>query len=153
MDTGQPPASVTDDRGRVFTLHLPWWRWLVPAGPWYWSVPVWRLRLLQTLSVLLLMASAALVAALLGWIRGVAWFFPAAAVLTVAQVLAERWAIGPLRGRLASDPRSCVRPGHCGACGYPLARLAKEPDGCTICPECGATWRRHEVAAPGMVPR
>lgn len=30
---------------------------------------------------------------------------------------------------------------RCVACGYSLARLPKEPDDCTVCPECGAAWR------------
>lgn len=29
----------------------------------------------------------------------------------------------------------------CLACGYSLKNLPIEPDGCTICPECGAAWR------------
>lgn len=28
----------------------------------------------------------------------------------------------------------------CGACRYPLTNAA-DPDGCTICPECGAAWK------------
>ncbi|MBY0112663.1 MAG: hypothetical protein K2Y21_07570 [Phycisphaerales bacterium] len=28
----------------------------------------------------------------------------------------------------------------CGACRYPMAHAA-DPDGCTVCPECGAAWR------------
>lgn len=29
----------------------------------------------------------------------------------------------------------------CLICRYSLERLHVEPDGCTICPECGAAWR------------
>ncbi len=29
----------------------------------------------------------------------------------------------------------------CASCGYSLQRLSPEPDGCTVCPECGAAWR------------
>jgi hypothetical protein len=28
----------------------------------------------------------------------------------------------------------------CACCSYDLADLKPEPDGCTICPECGAAW-------------
>jgi hypothetical protein len=28
----------------------------------------------------------------------------------------------------------------CGACRYPLTN-APDPDGCTVCPECGAAWK------------
>jgi hypothetical protein len=31
--------------------------------------------------------------------------------------------------------------GHCASCGYELAQLPPEDDGCTVCPECGAAWR------------
>jgi hypothetical protein len=31
--------------------------------------------------------------------------------------------------------------GLCYACGYDLADLHPEADGCTVCPECGAAWR------------
>jgi len=30
---------------------------------------------------------------------------------------------------------------ECLVCAYPLADLESEPDGCTVCPECGAAWR------------
>lgn len=30
---------------------------------------------------------------------------------------------------------------ECLVCAYPLAELESEPDGCTVCPECGAVWR------------
>ncbi len=33
------------------------------------------------------------------------------------------------------------RAGLCAACGYALAGLASDLDGCTVCPECGAAWR------------
>ncbi len=31
--------------------------------------------------------------------------------------------------------------GHCPACAYQIYDVAPEPDGCTVCPECGAAWR------------
>jgi hypothetical protein len=34
--------------------------------------------------------------------------------------------------------------GRCPSCGYELAQLPIEPDGCVVCPECGAAWRRME---------
>jgi hypothetical protein len=34
-----------------------------------------------------------------------------------------------------------VRVGRCGACGYELAGVAAEGDGCRVCAECGAAWR------------
>lgn len=49
------------------------------------------------------------------------------------------WFVGYLRVRRSRARR---RPGHCAACNYSLLGLAREPDGCRICPECGAAWRR-----------
>jgi hypothetical protein len=37
--------------------------------------------------------------------------------------------------------------GWCGACGYPLQGLPVGNDGCVVCPECGAAWRR--APSPG----
>jgi len=30
--------------------------------------------------------------------------------------------------------------GFCAACGYGLGEVEAEPDGCRVCPECGAAW-------------
>lgn len=38
------------------------------------------------------------------------------------------------RSALAADAHLCA------ACGYALKGLAPDPDGCTVCPECGAAW-------------
>jgi hypothetical protein len=34
-----------------------------------------------------------------------------------------------------------MNQGRCKACAFSLAGLNPEPDGCTLCPECGAAWR------------
>ncbi|MEM1071826.1 MAG: hypothetical protein AAGB48_03840 [Planctomycetota bacterium] len=34
-----------------------------------------------------------------------------------------------------SDPTKCM------SCGYGLRDLSPEPDGCIVCPECGAAWK------------
>ncbi len=34
-----------------------------------------------------------------------------------------------------------VANGYCGSCFYPIDEIAPEPDGCTVCPECGSAWR------------
>ncbi len=46
------------------------------------------------------------------------------------------------------DPRyrsMIAANGHCAACGYTIMDLPPEPDGCTVCPECGAGWRCHDA--------
>jgi hypothetical protein len=55
------------------------------------------------------------------------------------------------QSRTAFSPRSwlffpkgsaCLpRHGFCAACINDLTGLTPEPDGCTVCPECGAAWR------------
>jgi hypothetical protein len=34
-----------------------------------------------------------------------------------------------------------IRLRLCASCGYDLRGSKVEPDGCTVCPECGAAWR------------
>jgi predicted RNA-binding Zn-ribbon protein involved in translation (DUF1610 family) len=41
--------------------------------------------------------------------------------------------------------RIAVEDGVCAACGYNLYALASEPDGCIVCPECGAAWRADRI--------
>ena len=36
---------------------------------------------------------------------------------------------------------ACLRLRQCPSCGYRLADLPVQADGCTVCPECGAAWR------------
>ncbi len=39
-------------------------------------------------------------------------------------------------------------PSHvdlCLACGFKLDGLVEASDGCTVCPECGAAWRRDRT--------
>lgn len=31
--------------------------------------------------------------------------------------------------------------GECGACEFHLEDILPDPDGCTLCPECGAAWK------------
>lgn len=47
-----------------------------------------------------------------------------------------------LRSTLARyEAKRFELPPACPSCRYNLASLPPEPDGCTICPECGAAWR------------
>jgi len=41
-------------------------------------------------------------------------------------------------GRLVS---ALLAESRCGRCAQPLDGLEPEPDGCTVCPECGAAWK------------
>lgn len=35
----------------------------------------------------------------------------------------------------------------CPSCGYALSAIPPEPDGCSVCPECGAAWRRAALGS------
>ncbi len=61
-----------------------------------------------------------------------------AAVLLMAAVPADMLNrfIRERQRRLLAD---LIKP--CPACFYELDGLARESDGCTVCPECGAAWR------------
>lgn len=37
--------------------------------------------------------------------------------------------------------REVIRAHFCPSCSYRLRGVPPEPDGCTVCPECGAAWR------------
>jgi hypothetical protein len=43
----------------------------------------------------------------------------------------------------SSAIRAMTRAGLCPSCAYKIDELVPEPDGCTVCPECGAAWRMH----------
>jgi hypothetical protein len=45
--------------------------------------------------------------------------------------------------RVAADrlARYYTAAGYCASCAYDLKSIAPEPDGCQLCPECGAAWR------------
>jgi hypothetical protein len=49
-------------------------------------------------------------------------------------------------GRLELIRRAMLVDHRCPQCAYQLALLPLEPDGCTVCPECGAAWK---LASPG----
>lgn len=40
-----------------------------------------------------------------------------------------------------ADTRVLTRQHRCGCCRYQLRDLPVDPDGCTICPECGGAWK------------
>lgn len=57
--------------------------------------------------------------------------------------------LGPIRARrFRRVTGTALAQGVCPACGYALAGLVPEPDGCLACPECHAAWRADRVG-PG----
>jgi len=51
---------------------------------------------------------------------------------------AVRWAVMTQRDRIVD---AFKRHDRCACCGYALTALPADPDGLTICPECGAAWK------------
>jgi hypothetical protein len=58
--------------------------------------------------------------------------------LTVGIVVGVR--LSPRMGWI-SWRRTMLEGRCCPSCGYRLTDLVPEPDGCTVCPECGSAWR------------
>ena len=51
--------------------------------------------------------------------------------------------------RAAADrlARYYLAAAYCPSCAYDLASISPQPDGCRVCPECGAAWRLPGVHA------
>ena len=71
-----------------------------------------------------------------GWIRGAGMSVLCLALLSTM--------LGGLYSVHRLSPSRRLAKGECPTCGYSLRRLDPEPDGCTVCPECGAAWRLTE---------
>ncbi len=72
---------------------------------------------------------------------------PGKQVIMFAVLVAIMWPLFPLLLRIQRwEERSRLRSGylaagHCPSCDYDLSSQPKEPDGCSMCPECGAAWK------------
>lgn len=84
----------------------------------------------------------------LAWIRvGSVWIGRDAALYGG---LAVMFALGYLVSRmqrvavLRLNSDGLLFAGRCAVCGYDLKPRMREPDGCTICAECGAAWKMSE---------
>ncbi len=60
----------------------------------------------------------------------------------------------PKRKRTSPHAAALLEWARCGGCGYDLEPLGVEPDGCTVCPECGCAWQRERFTrrTPGLSP-
>lgn len=80
-------------------------------------------------------------------LRGLGWAEPVA-LLAFALATTGVWGAllagtTYLAGRFEGEDRRrerLVPKGKCAACAFDLSGLAPEPDGCTVCPECGGAW-------------
>lgn len=77
------------------------------------------------------------------WIKLlIALFFVLACRIISKRLHREREWVSPIASLLAAH-------GRCGGCAYRLDEILPEPDGCRVCPECGAAWHkdRHVFTA------
>jgi len=118
----RPPATRTLKTaiGRVYALHFAWVV-LGLIGALFWLMPLAYIAASWVLSVLHVRSDIG------------------AAVIGYATVGLWVWLIGiPVLKRLSD--RIHRYENRCLACGYELRGLSAEPDGCSVCPECGAAW-------------
>lgn len=65
-------------------------------------------------------------------------------------VLAAKWFLHllygwVLRGRYGIVAEVYLAHGYCVSCGYSLIDLVVESDGCVVCPECNAAWKKERL--------
>lgn len=96
------------------------------------------------LMLAMLALGPALVFVLAGWGgRGAIMIIPAAVPVVLVLALVP-W-LRPLGWRL--HRRGLLALGLCPACGYEIAGLEPEADGCRVCPECGGAWKPGDSVA------
>ena len=83
------------------------------------------------IAIVMLTLLVSVIAAYFAGIAAAGWTI-AFAVLLVAVLVSLARAFG------STHPAS---GSHCPNCDYQLAGLPPAPDGCTVCPECGAAWK------------
>lgn len=141
----------TDDRNRRVRLvaRLP----VIPGGPSAWA------RARKDPTTRRAMAAVAVAAGVLSLLPLAFWLLgPQAAGLMILSVViapttgAVLGALAAVRNAWRERPArlqaEMLARGLCPACGYGLAGVPPEEDGCRRCPECSAFWRRPE---PGRV--
>lgn len=127
-DPRKMPAPIQMDRAVNDTLNK-WMRAHKPsAGTWLRALAGAGLRILTIMIAV-------------SFVRSWTACFVAAPALLFIGPLAWR-PVNTMVVRLRG--RAFVAIGRCPCCGYELSQLSIEPDGCVVCPECGAAWRRTE---------
>lgn len=150
------PRNVRDDRGNVVTgrtVNELLGDARVEAGKRRWS---WRMigaAGLWTAAMYLLFGRSVARAFSQGGFD--AWLFGTIFVIVVVWTVSG--IIKSVRSKNANHPdlpkpaelsavTALTKSGRCGACGYVLDASRAEPDGCTLCSECGAAWHASRIA-------
>ncbi len=72
-------------------------------------------------------------------------WFKTTALMFVGVGVPMAFFIQSLGWNSAECAKKCVLSiGHCPSCTYRIYDIEAEPDGCTICPECGGAWKLSE---------
>ncbi len=104
--------------------------------------------------VLVLFAIAGVALAVINggpWVLALFSFSPVLSIsllLVFAALVSFSDSIGEHKERLKTRR---LRAGQCPACGYDIAEIDAEPDGCFVCPECGGAWQRSRLSEPARV--
>lgn len=105
-------------------------------GPRFWIAAAIGMTLWLTLVVLSIL--------MIRWVGLPAWLtWLAVAVAPVGVPLvfarAGYWYMSRIRHRQMIQ--ALIDTGLCATCAYRIDNLVAGPDGCVVCPECGAAWR------------
>lgn len=154
-----PHTGIHDDRGRAVRVITPGWRALAPflrtrgeaaaRARAALALPpefVWRLR-----AALVLFSASVYFSAVSGY-RAVragtaltAWY-TWTPVVQIALIGFTLWLL--VRSARRHDEQvvsGLLKAAMCPGCGYALGAIPPERDGCSVCPECGAAWKRSSV--------
>ncbi|MEO1007926.1 MAG: hypothetical protein AAFX79_05130 [Planctomycetota bacterium] len=126
-----------DDRGQRIPLHPP------ATAP-----DVEPTRLSSRGGIAILGGSLLLVAAVV--------LLPVMVTLVLVGVLFVALIIKAMLDRCTGYARAALKTldrAQCPSCRYDLGGLASHPDGCILCPECGAAWRADHIGRVGDAAR
>lgn len=151
-------SGVHDDRGRRIRVITPGWRVLLPfpvpgrgdgavraraaaalPSKFAWSL---RAKLLYS-SVIGFFGALSIYYAMRAGTAFTRWY-TWSPVLSIAFAAVMAWSI--LRQVRYHDKlvaSTLLKAELCPACGYSLSAIPAESDQCTVCPECGAAWKRQ----------
>jgi hypothetical protein len=118
---------TSDDRGRDVPVHMPWGIGSIVCLMRFGAVLVCSSVLVY--AALVLLAPRTGLGAILPTVLGIAVI----AMLVFPFLLPSRFE------NWARSTR--VKRGRCASCRYSLIGVSAAPDGCVVCPECGAAWR------------
>ena len=77
--------------------------------------------------------------------RGTTFQIPGFPLVLLGVVLVRHLTKRRIGQQLAA---TVVAEGFCGSCTYSLRSMPTEADGCTVCAECGAAWRKERITTP-----